>query len=95
MIARETILHVAELAELSLDDAEVDVLTRDLAAIVRYVEQLGEVDTEGVSPMRTPHGLARWRADEAAACLTQDEALAQAPLAIDGAFAVPPFIKRT
>jgi aspartyl-tRNA(Asn)/glutamyl-tRNA(Gln) amidotransferase subunit C len=90
MIHRETVLHVAALASLSLDDDEVTALTRDLAAIVQYVEQLQAVDTEGIAP--SPNQTAApLRTDEPQAGLTHEEALAQAPRAIDGAFAVPPF----
>jgi aspartyl-tRNA(Asn)/glutamyl-tRNA(Gln) amidotransferase subunit C len=94
VIARETVVHVADLAELSLDDDEIDALTEDLAAIVAYVEQLSEVVTEGVSPLRAATGLAPWRADEPKPCLTHDEALAAAPRAVEGGFAVPTFVTR-
>jgi len=87
---RETVLHVAALASLSLDDDEVTALATDLAAIVQYVEQLSAVDTEGLArgPI-TP--TASLRPDEPQPGLTHDDALAQAPRAVDGGFAVPPF----
>ena len=92
MITRETVQHVAELAELRLHDDEIDTLARDVAAIVAYVEQLSEVDTEGVSPVRPALGLARWRADEPIPGLTNEAALAGAPKTEDGGFAVPRFV---
>jgi aspartyl-tRNA(Asn)/glutamyl-tRNA(Gln) amidotransferase subunit C len=94
-IQREVVLHVAELASLSLDEAEVASLTRELDAIVRYVEQLGDVDTEGVEPAAgAPIAAARgpWRADEPAPGLSHDDALAQAPRAAEGGFVVPGFV---
>jgi aspartyl-tRNA(Asn)/glutamyl-tRNA(Gln) amidotransferase subunit C len=94
VIARETVLHVAKLAELSLEDDEVDAFTRDLATLVVYVEKLNEIDTEGVPPLRPVIGLARWRADEPAPCLTREEALANAPRVVAGGFAVPPFVTK-
>jgi aspartyl-tRNA(Asn)/glutamyl-tRNA(Gln) amidotransferase subunit C len=94
MIHRDTVLHVAELAQLSLRDDEVDALTGDLVAIVGYVEQLGDVDTEGVPPLRALPGLAPWRKDEPGPCLTHAEALAAAPRRTDAGFSVPPFLKR-
>jgi aspartyl-tRNA(Asn)/glutamyl-tRNA(Gln) amidotransferase subunit C len=97
MIKRETVLHVAELAALSLDEGEVDVLARDLQAIVQFVEQLGAVDTDGVKPATSGMGVAQagWRADEVEPGVTHEEALASAPRAAHGGFAVPPFASRT
>jgi aspartyl-tRNA(Asn)/glutamyl-tRNA(Gln) amidotransferase subunit C len=90
MIQRETVLHVAALASLSLDDDEVTALTKDLAAIVRYVEQLQAVDTTGLAPGER-HETTPLRRDEPLGGLSHEDALAQAPRAVDGAFAVPPF----
>jgi aspartyl-tRNA(Asn)/glutamyl-tRNA(Gln) amidotransferase subunit C len=88
---RETVLHVAALASLSLDDDEVTALATDLAAIVQYVEQLSAVDTEGLAPTPFTPAAASLRPDEPRSGLTREEALAQAPRAVDGGFAVPPF----
>jgi aspartyl-tRNA(Asn)/glutamyl-tRNA(Gln) amidotransferase subunit C len=94
VISRETVLHVARLAELSLGDDEVEPLTQDLATIISYVEQLAQVDTEGVGPLQPPGGLTRWRVDEAIPGLSHDDALAGATHTADGGFAVPPFVTR-
>ncbi len=92
-IARESVLHVAELASLSLAKDEIDALARDLDAIVRYVEQLNEVDTEGVEPL-TSVGLAgALRADVVQPGLSREEALAKAPHATEEGFVVPRFVE--
>ncbi len=92
MIEKATVLHVAELASLSLAEDEVDALAKDLANIVHYVEQLSAVDTEGVAPMTVASTQPdAWRPDEPREGLTHEEALAQAPETRDGGFAVPPF----
>jgi aspartyl-tRNA(Asn)/glutamyl-tRNA(Gln) amidotransferase subunit C len=88
---RATVLHVAELASLSLDDSEVTALAKDLASVVAYVEQLSSVDTEGVPTFAHTTEARPLRADEPRDGLTHEEALAQAPRTIDGSFAVPPF----
>jgi aspartyl-tRNA(Asn)/glutamyl-tRNA(Gln) amidotransferase subunit C len=95
VIHRDTVLHIAALAELSLREDEAAALTHDLAAIVGYVDQLGQVDTEGVPPMRAPSGLAPWRADEPTPGLTHEQALAAAPRVTGEGFGVPPFLKRS
>ncbi len=42
---------VARLARIKVSDADVASLKGELAAILQWVEQLGEVDTDGVAPM--------------------------------------------
>ena len=85
--------HVAKLASLSLSDDEARELGADLARIVGYVAQLAEVDVTGVEP--TAHVLvdrSPWRDDVPRACLTREEALAQAPRVESDGFAVPAFV---
>jgi aspartyl-tRNA(Asn)/glutamyl-tRNA(Gln) amidotransferase subunit C len=85
---------VAKLAHLEISDAEVDVYTPQLAEIVKYVEQLNELDTENVEPAiggLTPAGEATFtrRDDVPAESLGQKAALDQAPSAVAGHFQVP------
>ena len=91
-VSRETVLHVAELASLSLDDAEALALAKDLHAIVQYVEQLGAVPTEGVEPYAVSGAETVLRKDVVANGLTREEALANAPHATAEGFAVPRFV---
>src|SRR4051794_41005926 len=93
-IDRAQIEHVAQLASLSLTEAEVETMAREVGAILKYVDELESVDTSSVPPtayvqlQRTP-----WREDEVKPGVTHDEALAQAPRqALDG-FAVPAFVE--
>ncbi len=46
-----TVRKVARLARIQLDEARVDDLARELSGILTWIEQLNEVDTEGVAPM--------------------------------------------
>lgn len=80
MLTREQVQKVALLARLKLTEAEVDAMTAQLGAILGYVEQLNELNTEGVEPLAHPLPLQNvFRADEPAPSLTVDEALANAP----------------
>ena len=93
-IDRALIAHVAQLASLSLTDAEGEKLTAEIGAILAYVSELGALDTSDVPA--TAHvqlESAAWRADEAQASLPQDRALSQAPRASQGGFAVPGFVE--
>ena len=86
--------YVAELARLELAGAEEERLTGQLNAILEYMGQLAEVDTAGVEP--TSHVLPLTnvlREDEPRPCLSNAEALANAPDPDQGHFAVPKIIE--
>jgi aspartyl-tRNA(Asn)/glutamyl-tRNA(Gln) amidotransferase subunit C len=71
---------VAHLARLELSEAELEKMTAQLSAIVDYVDQLRQVNTDGVEPLA--HALPVhnvFRDDEPTPCLPVDEALANAP----------------
>ena len=71
---------VAHLARLELSDAELETMTRQLSAIVEYVNQLQQVNTDGVEPLAHVAELSNvFRADEPAPSLPVDQALANAP----------------
>ena len=86
--------HVAKLAHLEITDEEVALYTPQMAEIVKYIEQLNELDTENVEPMLgglTAEGeaTATVREDVATGSLGQKAALGQAPSAVEGHFQVP------
>jgi aspartyl-tRNA(Asn)/glutamyl-tRNA(Gln) amidotransferase subunit C len=90
----EQVRHVAELARLDLAPAEEERLTGQLNAILEYMGQLAEVDTAGVEP--TSHVLpltSVMRDDVVHDCLPTAEALANAPDAEQGHFAVPKILE--
>ena len=85
---------VATLAHLEITDEEVAMYTPQMAEIVKYVEQLNELDTENVEPMLgglTDEGAvtATRRDDVVRPSFTQKEALSEAPSAVEGHFQVP------
>ncbi len=89
-ISRADIEKVALLARLQLTEAELSKMTTELAQIVSYVDQLGEVDTEGVEPMAHAIEVRNvFREDKTAACLPREEALANAPHHDDRGYLVP------
>jgi len=49
-ISRQEVEHVARLARLALEPAELDALTGQMDAVLGYVEKLNELDTEGIVP---------------------------------------------
>ena len=85
---------VAKLAHLEITDEEVAIYTPQMAEIVKYVEQLNELDTADVDPMLgglTDEGAATDadRDDVVVPSFTQAEALSEAPAAVAGHFQVP------
>ena len=85
---------VATLAHLEITDEEVALYTPQMAEIVKYVEQLDELDTGDIEPMLgglTDEGeaTATDRDDVARESFGQDAALDQAPSAVAGHFQVP------
>lgn len=92
-ITRETVLHVAKLARLELDAEEVTRMQRDLDDILRHVEELNGLSTEGVP--ETAHVAAEaapLRPDVRLPSLNHEAALAEAPRRSGGGFAVPAFV---
>ena len=51
VISDETIEYVGILAKLALSDEEKEQAKKDMAYMLDYIDQLGELDTEGVEPM--------------------------------------------
>jgi aspartyl-tRNA(Asn)/glutamyl-tRNA(Gln) amidotransferase subunit C len=63
-ISTKDVQHLAQLSSLQLDDAEVEALRVDLGNILGYIEQLSELNTEGVEPTYQVTDLQNvWRQD--------------------------------
>jgi aspartyl-tRNA(Asn)/glutamyl-tRNA(Gln) amidotransferase subunit C len=95
-IDRKLIDHVAQLASLSLTEAEADKLTGEIAGILKYVGELSALDTSNVPPtaqVGPRPASSAVRPDEPRPGLSHEEAMAQAPRASQGGFAVPPFVE--
>jgi len=93
-ISRQEVEHVARLARLALEPAELDALTGQMDAVLGYVEKLNELDTEGIVP--TSHAVPMenaFRADEAKASRGVEWALQNAPDATEECFKVPKVIE--
>lgn len=79
-ISRSDVEKVALLARLRLSEAELETMTGQLAQIVGYVDQLGEVNTDNIEPMAHAIKVENvFRDDQLAPSLRRDEALANAP----------------
>lgn len=79
-LTRDQVLHIAELAKLKLDDADVDRMTQQLSAILDHAARLNELDTDAISPTASVVPLQNiLRDDTVAPSMSRDDALANAP----------------
>ena len=93
-ITPEQVRHIANLARIRMTEEELERLVPELNNILGWVEQLGEVDTEGVEPVTAViEQKLRLRDDEVTDGDIRDEILANAPAAEHGFFAVPKVIE--
>lgn len=92
-ITRDDVSHVARLARLSLTDAELDLFTGQLAAVLDHARDVEALDVDGVEPMSHPYPLVNvLRDDIVGPTLDRNEVLAMAPAVEDGRFRVPPIL---
>lgn len=93
-IDTKTAARVAKLARIEVDDADLPVLAEEFNTILGFIEQLSEVDTDGVEPMTsvTPMRLKR-REDQVSDGDQQDKVLSNAPDSREGFFAVPKVVE--
>ncbi len=92
MIDDATVRHVARLARLRLGPEEEARMREELSGILEHVERIQALDLDGVPP--TTHVVELLnvvREDEPRECLSQEEALREAPEVIEGKFAVVKF----
>ena len=79
-LTRSDVERIASLARLELSDSEKDLFVRQLTDVLEYAEQIQAIDTAGVPP--TAQVIAQQPADREDVpqpCLTNAEALANAP----------------
>ncbi|MFL4472050.1 Asp-tRNA(Asn)/Glu-tRNA(Gln) amidotransferase subunit GatC [Tateyamaria armeniaca] len=93
-IDESTAARVAKLARIKVEPDRLPALASEFNTILGFIEQLGEVDVEGVAPMTsvTPQRLKR-RVDEVTDGSQQEAVLANAPDAREGFFAVPKVVE--
>mgnify|MGYP001545449902 CR=1 FL=1 len=93
-IDTDTAAKVAKLARIKVEDDALPALAQEFNAILGFIEQLNEVDIDGVDPMVsvTPMRLKR-REDAVTDGNMQDKVLSNAPDAREGFFAVPKVVE--
>jgi aspartyl-tRNA(Asn)/glutamyl-tRNA(Gln) amidotransferase subunit C len=89
-----TVRRIAHLARIAVADEEVADLQTELNAMLAFVEQLSEVDVEGVEPMTsvTPMEL-KQREDKVTDGGIADDIVRNAPATEDHFFLVPKVVE--
>ncbi len=93
-VDQNTVRHIARLARIAVTDEEAAALEGELNAILAWVEQLDEVDTDGVEPMTSVvHMDMKKREDRVTDGGYPDDVVANAPVREDHFFAVPKVVE--
>lgn len=86
----KTIEKLASLSKLSFTKEELDLISKDMSKMVNFINQLDEIDTEGVEPLiHVNEGFNNWREDEIREMLDQKEALSNSPIKDSTYFKLP------
>jgi aspartyl-tRNA(Asn)/glutamyl-tRNA(Gln) amidotransferase subunit C len=93
-VDQQTVRRIAKLARIAVTDEDVPHLQGELNAILSFVEQLGEVDVEGVEPMTSVIPLsAKQREDGVTDGDKAGDIVANAPASEDSFFLVPKVVE--
>ncbi len=97
-ITPEQVRYVADLANLRLAESEVERMAREMDSILSHMDKLDQLDTTGVEPMAQvlyqAEDTSTMRDDVERSCLSNEDALASAPIAGAGMFKVPRVIEK-
>jgi len=89
-LSKDEVRHVAMLARVGLEPGDEEFYAEQLSGILDHIDRLQQLDTEDIPPTAQVVEIeSRLRDDEPRPSLTQEEALANAPAAVNGFFRVP------
>jgi len=89
-----TVRKVARLARIAEPEARLEPLAQELNGIIAWIEQLAEVDTDGVEPLTSVvHAVLPLREDAVTDGGDSARVLANAPKSADGFFVVPKVVE--
>lgn len=91
---KDTVLKVAKLARIRVEENEADALAKELGGILQWVEKLSEVNTDDVPQLASVSDVALpWRDDVVSDGGIQEQVLKNAPKSEYGCFSVPKVIE--
>lgn len=93
-INRETLLKIAHLARLNFSSESEKEMLRGLNDMIKWVEKLHEVDTDGVEPLTNmSQEINSWCEDQVIPDISREQALKNAPKEDGAFFKVPKVLK--
>jgi aspartyl-tRNA(Asn)/glutamyl-tRNA(Gln) amidotransferase subunit C len=91
---KATVAHIATLARIKVPEADREHLAGELSQIIQWIEQLSEVETEGVEPMTSVAAMTLpMREDEVTDGGRRDDILSNTPETAHGFFVVPKVVE--
>jgi aspartyl-tRNA(Asn)/glutamyl-tRNA(Gln) amidotransferase subunit C len=91
---KATVARIARLARLEVPDDQLETVAGELGQILAFVEQLNEVNTDGVEPMTAVVEMnLRMRPDKVTEGGEPEKVLANAPERVDNYFVVPKVVE--
>jgi len=88
------VAYVAHLARVHLTDDEIALFQGQMEQIVHYVEQIGQLDVDGVAPLSHTVSVSNiWRNDEPRPSIDHSAVMGNAPDERDGLIAVPKIVE--
>ena|ERR671929_144547 len=95
-LSKDEVRHVAMLARVGLEPGDEDFYAEQLSGILDHIDRLQQLDTAAIPPTAQVVEIkSRLRDDEPRPSLSQEEALANAPAAVNGFFRVPSIQEET
>ena len=93
-IDKETVKHISKLARISLDENNVESLSKDLTSIMKFIENLNKLNTDKTAPLTSIiNASLRSRKDEVKDGKIRDQILKNSPEKNDEFFVVPKVIE--
>ena len=93
-IDKNTVKHISKLARISLDEKNVDSLSKDLTSIMRFIENLNKLNTDKTTPLTSIiNASLKSRKDEVKDGKIRDQILKNSPEKNDEFFVVPKVIE--
>ena len=93
-IDKNTVKHISKLARISLDEKNVDSLSKDLTSIMKFIESLNKINTDKTAPLTSIiNASLKSRKDEVKDGKIRDQILKNSPEKNDEVFVVPKVIE--
>ncbi len=93
-IDKETIKNISKLARISLDEKQVDNLSKDLSSIIKFIEKLNKLNTDDIEPLTSIIDASlRFRKDEILEGKIREQILKNSPEKNEEFFVVPKVVE--